>query len=62
MGEECGLRTLALVKYLCEEQGGCLVELETNLREVCSFTITEKAPTWAFSWLKASTRAFAHKI
>ena len=39
MGEECGLRTLALVKYLCEEQGGCLVELETNLREVCSFTI-----------------------
>ena len=43
MGEECGLRTLALVKYLCEEQGGFLVELETNLREVCSFTITEKA-------------------
>ena len=43
MGAECGLRTLALVKYLCEEQGGCLVELETNLCEVCSFTITEKA-------------------
>ena len=41
MGEECGLRTLALVKYLCEEQGGCLVELETNLREVCSFTIKD---------------------
>ena len=31
------------------------VELETKLREVFqSFTITEKAPTRAFSWLKAT--------
>ena len=27
-------------------------ELGTNLREVWSFTISEKAPTRAFSWLK----------
>ena len=30
------------------------VELETKLREVGSFTITEKAPTRVFSWLKAT--------
>ena len=30
------------------------VELETKLREVWSFTITEKAPSRAFSWLKAT--------
>ena len=30
------------------------VELETKLREVGSFTITEKASTRAFSWLKAT--------
>ena len=37
--------------------GGPQVEMETNLREVRSPTITEKAPTpyptRAFSWLKA---------
>ena len=26
-----------------------------------SFTITEKAPTWAFSWLKVPTSAFTLK-
>ena len=35
--------------------GGWLVELT----KVCEdFTITEKAPTMAFSWLKAPTRHF----
>ena len=34
----------------------CAVELQTNLRK--DFTITEKAPTRAFSWLKALTSAF----
>ena len=35
---------------------GCwwLLELETNLREVGSLTITEEAPTRAFSWLHAN--------
>ena len=34
-------------------------ELQTNLCE--DFTITEKAPTWVFSWLKAPTSAFTFK-
>ena len=33
------------------------VELETILREVWCFTITEKAPTRAFSWFKTPTSA-----
>ena len=36
-----------------------LVELLTINRQSC--TITEKAPTWAFSWLKATTTAFTFK-
>ena len=36
-----------------------LLELQTNLREY--FTITEKAPTRAFSWLKVPTNAFTFK-
>ena len=35
----------------------CLLELETKLCKLQSFTITEKAPTRAYSWLKAPTRA-----
>ena len=35
------------------------VELQMNLREV--FTITEKIPTRAFSWLKVPTSAFTFK-
>ena len=31
----------------------CVIELETYLREVESFTITEKTHTRTFSWLKA---------
>ena len=34
------------------------VELETNLREVWSFTIMEKATTRAFSYMKAPSAAF----
>ena len=37
------------------------LELETNLCEDGTFTITEKAPARAFSWLKASTNAFTIK-
>ena len=37
------------------------VELETNLREVWSFMITEKALTRTFSWLKGPTYAFTIK-
>ena len=37
----------------------CLVELQTKVREY--FTITEKAPTRAFSLLKAPTSAFTLK-
>ena len=33
----------------------CSVELQTNLREVQSCIITEKAPTRAFSWLQEAT-------
>ena len=35
------------------------LELETNLRE--NFTITEKAPPRAFSWLKALITTFTFK-
>ena len=34
----------------------CVVELQTKVREY--FTITEKAPTMTFPWLKAPTSAF----
>ena len=37
--------------------GDCRVELETNLREVLSFTITERAPTLG-SLLKTATNTF----
>ena len=37
------------------------VEQETNLRKVWSFTIMEKVPSRAFSWLKASTSTFKFK-
>ena len=36
-----------------------LLELQTMARE--DFTITEKAPTRAFSWLKVATTAFTFK-
>ena len=36
------------------------IELETNLRKVWSFTITETVPTKAFSWLKAPNSAFTY--
>ena len=38
--------------------GWWLVELQTNLREVCSSITTEKAPTGAFAWFKMATTAF----
>ena len=34
------------------------LELDTNLRVVGSFTLPERAPTRAFSWLKVPTSAF----
>ena len=35
------------------------LELQTKVKR--RFVITEKAPTWAFSWLKAPTSAFTFK-
>ena len=35
-----------------------VVEFQKNLCEVLGCTITEKAPTRAFSWLKAATGTF----
>ena len=37
------------------------LELDTNLRVVGSFTLPERAPTRAFSWLKVPTSAFTFK-
>ena len=34
------------------------LELQMNLREVCSCITTEKAPIGAFAWLKVATTAF----
>ena len=38
-----------------------VLELETNLGEVLSFTITEKAPSRAFFWLKVPISTFTFK-
>ena len=35
-------------------------KLQTEVRE--DFTISEKAPTWAFSWLKVTTSAFTFSV
>ena len=42
-----------------EHRSFLVVELQTKVRE--DFTITEKAPTRAFSWFKAPTSAFTFK-
>ena len=34
--------------------------LEVQMKVIEDFTITGKAPTWALSWLKASTIALSH--
>ena len=36
-------------------------ELELEMKVIRRFVITEKAPTRAFSWLKAATTAFTFK-
>ena len=38
---------------LSSPQNMSRLELQTKVRK--NFTIMEKAPTWAFTWLKAST-------
>ena len=43
----------------CEATSSFGVEVQTKVRE--DFTITEKAHTWAFSWLKAPTSTFTFK-
>ena len=40
-------------------QAGLRLELQTKIRE--DFTITEKAPTRSFSWLKRHTSTFTFK-
>ena len=42
-----------------QESAGCQLELHTKVREY--FTITEKTPTRAFSWLKVPTSGFTLK-
>ena len=37
------------------------IELQTKVKRCEDFTITEKAPTKAFSWLKAPSSAFTLK-
>ena len=44
----------------CQLLGQKLV-LQTNHRQQSVFTITEKAPIRAFSWLKAPTSVFTYK-
>ena len=41
-----------------QEETECRIELQTNLREVSSFTITEKALVGAFSVIVKSSRTF----
>ena len=38
------------------------LELTINIRKFSQSPITEKTPTWAFSWLKVPTSAFTFKI
>ena len=47
-----------LALFRCAANGVCL-ELQTKVRK--DFTITEKAPTRAFFWLKAPTSAVIFK-
>ena len=37
------------------------VSISASKSSIRRFVITEKAPTWAFSWLKAATTAFTFK-
>ena len=43
------------------ELGRGSVSVSASKRSIQSFVITEKAPTRAFSWLKAATTAFTFK-
>ena len=47
----------------CEADSSKRMEVETiaSKRSIRRFVITEKAPTRAFSWLKAATTAFTFK-
>ena len=47
------------ISFPREVRRSCLVELER--KSIRRFVITEKAPTRAFSWLKAATTAFTFK-
>ena len=44
-----------------EGWAGSRIVLQTTYRQQSVFTITEEAPTMAFSWLKVPTSAFTFK-
>ena len=49
---------LAVVQVTDHLRGVITSASKSSIRR---FVITEKAPTWAFSWLKAATTAFTFK-
>ena len=62
--DDCSLAVIEQVRYGIDNVGvavacNIILELLTKYRRSC--TITEKAPTRAFSWLKAATTAFTFK-
>merc|ERR1712155_340277 len=52
----CGDATLTR-----DSDSRCCVEASASKSSIRRFVITEKAPTRAFSWLKAATTAFTFK-
>ena len=55
-----GRRGLVVQRAHLQHQHGHRLVLQT--KAIRRFVITEKAPTWAFSWLKAATTHFTFKI
>ena len=53
------VQTCRLRRVWCPAACVCRLELQTKVPE--DFTITEKVPTRAFSWLKVPTSAFTFK-
>ena len=60
LSPKLALQRLLMLYENGEHRSVLAVVLKTKVREY--FTITEKAPTRAFSWLKAPTSAFTFKM
>ena len=52
---------LTQIELYVLKQSGSRVQTSASKISIRSFVITEKAPTRAFSWLKAATTAFTFK-